>query len=604
MKTGKLLIGGFILVTVGIFSNQLINKKQTVSSKSSLEKSSILITTERSLPVYDGVERSSLYVPVRDGTKLAMNIYWPTQNGEKRTGKLPTIFVMTPYRARYRNEDGSISETGLSSRLGLSGLSKRGFVIAVADIRGKGASFGTRTGFQNRTEAQDGYDLVEWLADQEWSNGNVGMVGCSYLGGASLQVASTAPPSLKAVFAGATDFDKYAFVKRGGITAQFHTRPDETSNIDLASIPVDGDEDKSQLIEAVKEHTNNTPMAGLWRGMPYRDSISSYTKSQFWEEVSIYNYVDEIKASGIELYHWGNWEDEPSAQTLILAKNLGGKLLLGPGSHCVPPPNFDLGAELGKFFDQTLNGVETDIDDEPLYRYWVNGAPKGAEWKVSNTLPGQENVEQIWALSGDKTLQNPQDQTQAIPKSMDSFEVDYNVETGAYFSFWVESLAEKGMAYASATLEKDTTFLGSPIADLNISISRKNTDVTDGLVFVYLEDVAPDGEARVVSFGRLAASHRRLSPAPYDNLDLPWHSGRKDDMLPVRTDEVMAMKIDMTPISEIIKAGHSLRFVVTGADPRQRNLAEIKQSPSPIIAVHIGGENPSRLHLKINATDQ
>ena len=52
-------------------------------------------------------------------------------------------------------------------------------------------------------------------------------IGCSYLGGTTVHVASTAPPALRAIFTGATDLDKYAFVRNGGITAQFNTRPDE-----------------------------------------------------------------------------------------------------------------------------------------------------------------------------------------------------------------------------------------------------------------------------------------------------------------------------------------------------------------------------------------
>ena len=83
-------------------------------------------------------------------------------------------------------------------------------MLAVADIRGKGASFGARRGFQDRTEAQDGHDLVQWLAAQPWSNGKVGMYGCSYLGGTTVHVATTAPPALRAIFTGATDLDKFA----------------------------------------------------------------------------------------------------------------------------------------------------------------------------------------------------------------------------------------------------------------------------------------------------------------------------------------------------------------------------------------------------------
>src|SRR5690606_28658040 len=131
----------------------------------------------------------------------------------------------------------------------------------------------------------DGHDLVQWLAAQPFANGSVGMMGCSYLGGSTVQVASTAPPALKAIFVGASDLDKFDFVRRGGITAQFNTRPDGPLSDDLMSIPVDEDVDGSLLQAAVAQHAANTPRAALWYAMPFRDSISPHTGTAFWEEV-------------------------------------------------------------------------------------------------------------------------------------------------------------------------------------------------------------------------------------------------------------------------------------------------------------------------------
>jgi putative CocE/NonD family hydrolase len=230
--------------------------------------------TDAGADPFPGVVSHSYYVAVRDGTKLAVSVYDPATDGKVAAGKRPVIFVFTPYRARYRDEKGHVVETALGDNLGLRSLLRAGYVVAVADVRGKGASFGHRRGFQDRTEARDGYDLVQWLAHQPYSDGKVGMVGCSYLGGAALQVATTAPPALKAAFIGASDFDKYAFVRNGGITAQFNTRPDEDPSIDLATVPMDEDHEGNMLKAAVAEHAANTPMGPLWYDMPFRDSMS------------------------------------------------------------------------------------------------------------------------------------------------------------------------------------------------------------------------------------------------------------------------------------------------------------------------------------------
>ncbi|MEL0210027.1 MAG: CocE/NonD family hydrolase, partial [Novosphingobium sp.] len=123
--------------------------------------------------------RTSIYVPVRDGTKLAVNIYRPANGKTAVAERLPVIFSFTPYRARFTEKDGKVVELALDDRLAMRSLIRAGYVVATADIRGKGASFGHRRGFQDRTEAYDGYDLVEWLARQPFSSGKVGMIGCS-----------------------------------------------------------------------------------------------------------------------------------------------------------------------------------------------------------------------------------------------------------------------------------------------------------------------------------------------------------------------------------------------------------------------------------------
>ena len=110
--------------------------------------------------------RSSRYVEVRDGTRLAVNIYQPMIDGQPLATPQPVIFLFTPYRARYRNAEGNIVQLDQVKRLGLERLFAAGYVVAEADIRGKGASFGSRRGFQDRTEAYDGYDLIQWLAAQ------------------------------------------------------------------------------------------------------------------------------------------------------------------------------------------------------------------------------------------------------------------------------------------------------------------------------------------------------------------------------------------------------------------------------------------------------
>lgn len=540
------------------------------------------------------VQHSSLYVPVRDGTKLAVNLYRPARGGAAIAQKAPVIFVFTPYRARFREADGKINDTGLSDRLALRSLLRAGYIVAVADIRGKGASFGRRRGFQDRTEAYDGYDLVEWLARQDFSTGKIGMLGCSYLGGTTFQTATTTPPSLKAAFVGASELDKYSFVRRGGIAAQFNTRPDEPLSDDLASVPVDGDADGSLLKAAVAMHADNTPMAKLWYGMPYRDSLSEYTGNAFWNEVAVYNYLDRIRAAGIATYFWSNWQDEPTAHAILNAANLpGSRFLAGPGSHCVPPPGFDFTGEVRRFFDLHLRGIDNGYSAQPRATYWV----EGQGYVKSDDLPGTASRRAPWYLAGGtsgtaKSLNDGVLSARLAPAGKDTFTVNYNLPDGEYFAFWAQPMDAYGLSYTTQPLAAPLKLVGYPVVNLRVS-----ADKPDAHVWVYLDQVDDKGKAEVVAFGRLALSHRKAGKAPFNALGLPWHSGLKADVAPLPVGQKTDLAIDLTPVSRIVPAGQRLRVTITGADPRQRNLKDIQQNPPPRITVWRGAG--SRIALPV-----
>ncbi|WP_317151515.1 CocE/NonD family hydrolase [Sphingopyxis indica] len=546
---------------------------------------------------YPDTVRTSLYVPVRDGTRLAVNIYRPATGETPAAEKLPGIFVATPYRARFRDDKGEVVELADSDRLAVQTLLEAGYVVAVADIRGKGASFGTRRGFQDRTEARDSYDLIEWLAKQDYTTEKVGMIGCSYLGGTTFHAATAAPPSLKAVFVGASDLDKYGFVRRGGIPAQFNTRPDEPPEVDLASIPVDADTDGSQLKAAVAQHAGNTPMAGLWYGMPYRDSVSAYTGNRFWEEVAVYRYLDAIRKAGIATYFWGNWHDEPTAQSILSAANMpGSKFLAGPGDHCVPPPGFDFTGEIRRYFDHYLKGVDNGIEGEARAKFIV----ENQGWMQSDKLPGEFATAVPFYLAGGKsgTAKSVNDGTLLASPSVagsDRFTVDYNVPDSEYFAFWAPPMDAHGLSYTSAELDAPMTLVGYPVVHVPVSSST-----ADANVFVYLDEIDASGKDEVIAFGRLALSHRKTGKAPFDTLDLPWHSGMEADVSPLPAGQKADLAIDLTPISRVVPAGHRLRVTITGADPRQRNLAEIKQNPAPVLTVwRRGGAESARIDLPV-----
>jgi uncharacterized protein len=113
---------------------------------------------------------------------------------------VPTIMVATVYH-RGDLKDGKVVMGILQAKGLLELLLRKGYAVAIVDMRGHGASFGTSYagGVEAETNPQDMWDAVGWLAAQRWSDGNIGMMGCSYDGAAALWAAAAMPPHLKAI---------------------------------------------------------------------------------------------------------------------------------------------------------------------------------------------------------------------------------------------------------------------------------------------------------------------------------------------------------------------------------------------------------------------
>jgi putative CocE/NonD family hydrolase len=174
-------------------------------------------------------------------------------------------------------------------------------------------------------------------------------------------------------------------------------------------------------------------------------------------------------------------------------------------------------------------------------------------------------------------------------QAWDEYTVDYSTtsgtatrwESGFGGRFGYGDLASndrKGLTYTSAELPQDLEFTGHPVAHLWIS-----TEAADVDLFVYLEDVGPDGFSRYVTEGALRASHRALSQPPYELSGLPYHRSFAEDMQPL-TGEPVELVFELLPTSHIFAAGHRLRFTLTGADAD--NALTPRLDPPPSIRVY------------------
>jgi len=143
-----------------------------------------------STPRFEEWVNTSQYLEMRDGVKLAIDVVRPAVNGEPVDERFPVVWTHSRYHrnprelARFFNPDADVSDINsmVDAQSGLQRLVRHGYVVAAVGVRGSGASYGQFEGLFSPDETRDSYEIIEWLASQPWSDGNVGMFGGSYLG--------------------------------------------------------------------------------------------------------------------------------------------------------------------------------------------------------------------------------------------------------------------------------------------------------------------------------------------------------------------------------------------------------------------------------------
>ncbi len=538
---------------------------------------------------YDGHELTSQYVKMRDGTRLAVDVIRPTSAGRAVKGKFPIVWMHTPYNRR--DTAGGLTAANYPGKA--LQLVKYGYVVAVADFRGTYASFGRNAGF-NRGEWQDAarfdaYDITEWLAAQPYSNGKVGMWGCSATGGSQMQALGTAPPHLKAIFPMSCEWDVYSWVAVGGMTPP----PGGPTQImrgaprderDRAAVPVDADRDGGLMRAAIAEHQNNLETAGH---VPFRDSVSAAFGNAWWIKSSPSTYREAMDKSGIAVYAATNWAEGFTGYGPPFTFNnltLPRKLIFGPGRHCdwatvLETTGFDIVTEELRFFDHWLRGIDNGVMREPAVTYYTYNEAADKAWKSSPVWPlAQEKRTPYYFGAGSLAAEAP-----GTARGESRMKVDYGVTDA---TFW-----KTGMSFASAELPADTEVTGHPVAHVWLSSTSTDADVV-----ARIDDVAPDGTASYVGVeGKLRASMRALAKPPYENLGLPWHPHTEASRQPLEPGKPVELVFDLMPTSYVFKAGHRIRVTLQFADAR----ATAKVDPAPEITVKHGPDHPSRIILPV-----
>jgi len=509
---------------------------------------------------YEETVTHSRFITMRDGVRLAVSVVRPARDGKPVEGRFPVIWHHTLTISReMRDGAGDL----ISAIRAMPLLAHQGYVVVQVARRGNGQSFGVRRGYHDRNEAQDAYEVTQWLAAQPWSTGEVGLYGCSNTGDAAMHAISVRPPALKAVFAGCFSWNKFDAFRRGGIFAQWGTGPSRTVEEDMKLPAVDGDEDKALLRQAAEEHQLSTPLLDMWRSLPFRDSWSPLVGSRFWAEGSASSYMDQIRRSGVALYIMGGWQDELRDQGLITFLNVpGSQVIIGPWKHC-QNGDFPLLGEIQRFFDHYLKGERNGLTDEPPIHYFVRTGLDSGEWRAASTWPLPDTRAETLYLS-DGILS-------ARQKGKSRMDLKVTIDTeclGETIGSRSQPCAthSSSVTYADKPLKRDREVTGNAVVNLWLS---SNGD--DANIFAYLEDLAPDGSVIVVTEGRLKASLRKEDTAPWRLPEgVPWHWAYAEDQELLQPGVPVQLTFELMPTSWVFQAGHRIRVTLTGSDYRER----------------------------------
>lgn len=561
-------------------------------------------------PPYDGWARSSRYVTMRDGTRLAMDLFRPSRAGAVASERLPVVWTMTPYRRAV--VDGDSLYTVVELYDWLPEVLRRGYVVACVDARGTGASFGSFQGMFHSLEAQDAYDVTEWLAAQSWSSGKVGMFGQSYLGITQYMAASLKPPHLAAIFPEMAAADMYALVYMGGIDhspllASWSERLKKRDADEAGTVPVDADGDRSLLRAALAEHRRGRSAAEVFAAAPFRDSVDPVSGAQPFRDWNPIGRLREIRDARIPAYHLTGWYDRYVRDQLVMYRNWSApqRITIGPWVHS-QMSELDYAAEHLRWWDQWLRGIDTGVLDEEPIHYYVMGAAPGTGWRSARTWPLPEERRQAFRLAGSRsgTVKSVNDGTLAAGAAAaeageDELTVDATATVSPNPRFTTEPEAPelstndaKGLTYTTVPLAATVEVVGHPVARLWVASS-----IVDADVFVYLEDVDERGASRYVTEGALRASNRALVDPTYDFLGLPYHSGKAGDQRAMVPGEAALLAVDLYPTAYRFAAGHRIRFTITGADAAN---TRVPAADPPIrLTLRRGGAHDSLLDLPV-----
>lgn len=578
---------------------------------------------------YDGLTIQTGYITMRDGVKLAYDLYMPKGwKGEP----LPTLLHQTRYwRAPDLRWPFSLFSNGLIGPTGkmIKTVVNQGYAIVNVDSRGSGASFGSRQHPWTIDETKDGAEIVDWIIKQSWSNQNVGAMGVSYSGTTAEFLSVNQHPNLKAVLLMFSLYDVYDDIAYpGGIFHEFFVNNWGQFNavLDANKLPrgnflakvlvkgvrkVDMPKKRKTFKSAIQDHQANKNVHEIAQGMAFRDQVFN-EKNEIVDVFSPHQYREKINGCQTAVFSYTGWWDgcyqHAGIKRFMNLTNPKNKLLIGPWEHggqlnCSPAnpstSGFDHIGEILKFFDYHLKGEENGLYEESRVHYFTMNEEA---WKsADNWPPKHQSTTVYFAQEQQLSFDFPSGE---FPPEI--YQVDTTATTGDY-SRWKSVIGmlktphvypdrktqdKKLLCYTTAPLKEALEITGHPVVTLYLSI-----DQPDGNFHVYLEEVLPDGTVHLITEGLLRGIHRKMSTNGPLTVDaVPQRNYFEAEASPMINGEITELTFDLLPTSYLFKKESRIRIALAGAD--QAHFSVMHPS-EPIWNVYHSKQYPSHMVLPI-----
>jgi len=338
----------------------------------------------------DVTRRFNVRIPMRDDITLSADLTLPA------VLPAPAVVMRTPY--------GKSGEP--QSRRGTR-FARAGYALLAVDVRGRGDSDGTFEPYRN--DGPDGYDVIEWVAAQDWCTGDVATQGGSYLGRIQFLTALEQPPSLRAMVCAVTPSDPFVEIPSG--------------------VPTPMHVNWQRLVDArMPQYRESVDWMAVYRHRPlatmdeaagfvspnWRAEVIHQTLDEYWEPVRYQHRIGEID---LPVLHVSGWYDDEEIGTpanfaaLTAAGRAGQRLLMGPWGHQInttsvlgeidfgPDALIDLDGAVLAFLDEHVRGIAPDEPAAPA-RIFVMGAN---EWRDEPSWPPPDTTETAFYLASDQS---------------------------------------------------------------------------------------------------------------------------------------------------------------------------------------------------------